>query len=363
MIAPVTLLWYACDLRTGLILEELRSLKPSGAIGRRLGTSTTANADLVLAGAPASWVDATIPGRTMLVAVDEAVQLPVWAGILLTRKRGTASTAALGLATPEAYLDRRYTGDYSVAVATDQALIMTDLGAPLLVNAPNFLFDAPASGVTLDSYAVQDGDDRTILSTWQEIMGQGAIEYTIDPVWQDAAHTTIQLVIRIRPKIGAIDAATPETVFDYPGNISDYEQEESYEAGKGATDVQANGNGQGATRLVSAVHTATDLLAAGYPSWVYRFTPAAGLDDPVQLDAHAAEALAQIDTGTSTWTVTAVASQSPRVGSDWGLGDSVRLQVSASPGHPNGADVVARAFGWDLDAGANTITPVLIEGG
>lgn len=361
MIAPVTLSWVACDLRTGLILEELKSLSPSGAIGRRLGTSATANADLVLAGAPALWQDATTPGRTMLVAIDELMQVPVWAGIVLTRARGTAQTCTLGLVTPEAYFDRRYTGTYSVAVATDQALILTGLGTALAVNAPNFLFDAPASGVTLDSYAVLDGDDRTILSTWQEIMGQGDIEFTVDPVWQDAAHTTVQLVIRIRPQIGT-QSSTPEPVFDYPGNIADYVQTESYESGKGATDVQANGNGQGATRLVSADHSATSLLASGFPSWVYRFTPAAGLDDPVQLDAHAAEALAQMSTGSSTWTVTAVASQSPRVGSDWGLGDSVHLQISTSPGHPNGADVVARAYGWDLDAGANTVTPILVEG-
>lgn len=163
MIAPVKLAWYACDLRTGLILEELRSLRLSGAIGRRLGTSTTANADLVLAGAPASWEGATIPGRTMLVAVDAAMDLPVWAGLVLTRTGGTAETLGLGLATPEAYLDRRYTGAYSVAVATDQAVILTGLGANLLVNAPNFTFDAPAAGVTLDSYAVLDGDDKTIL--------------------------------------------------------------------------------------------------------------------------------------------------------------------------------------------------------
>lgn len=362
MIAPVTLRWVACDLRTGLILEELRSLTPSGAVGRRLGTSTTANADVDLDGAPASWEEATIPGRTMIVAIDEAVQLPVWAGLLLTREGGTSPTLALGLATPEAYFDRRYTGDYTAAVATDQAVILTGLGAPLLVNAPNFLFDAPASGVTLDSYSVLDGDDKTILSTWQEIMSQGAIEFTVDPVWQDAAQTTVQLVIRIRPQIGA-QSTTPETVFDFPGSIATYSLLESYGAGSGATDVQANGNGQGSTRLHSAVHTATDLIAAGYPSWVYRFSPAAGLDDPTQLDAHAAEALAQMSTGANTWTVTAVASRSPRVGSDWGLGDSVRLQIATSPRHPNGTEVVARNYGWDLDAGADTITPILVEGG
>jgi hypothetical protein len=40
----------------------------------------------------------------------------------------------------------------------------------------------------------------------------------------------------------------------------------------------------------------------------------------------------------------------------------VRLQITTSPRHPNGAAVVARNYGWDLDPGANTITPILVEG-
>jgi hypothetical protein len=365
VIGPVTWSYYACDLRTGLILEDLRNLSPSGALGRRLGVSTTANAVLALSDTTLPlWVDATTPGRTMVVAVDDQAGLPTWAGIILTRKRGSATQVQLGLATPECYLDRRYTGDYTAAVGADQAVIMTGLGAPLLVNAPNFSFDAPASGVTLDAYAVQDGDDRTILSTWQEVMGLGGVEFTIDPVWADAARTTIQLVIRIRTQVGSpLIGGLPEVVLDFPGCVSSYTQTEDYSSGKGATDVLAWGNGQGNARLKSSVHTASALIAGGWPSWVDRFTPAAGLDDPVQLDAHAAEELAQVDTGTSTWEVACTASQTPRVGSDWGLGDSLRLHVAASPGHPKGADIVARNYGWDMDLGADSVSPVLVEGG
>lgn len=361
-IGPVTLAYYACDLRTGLILEELHSLTPSGALGVRLGASSTANASLDLSGAPPGWEDATTPGRSMIVAVDQAVQQPVWAGLILTREGGTDPALTLGLATTEAYFDRRYTGDVTIAVATDQAVIMTSLGTALAVNAPNFVFDAPAAGITLDSYTVADGDDKTILSCWQEVMGQGGIEFTVVPRWQDAAKTTFQLAIVIRPQVGT-QSPTPEAVFDSPGNVASYKLNESYESGKGATDVMALGNGQGATRLKSSDHQATALLGAGWPSWVYRFTPQAGLDDPVQLDTHAAETLAQLSPGTNAWTIVGVASRSPRVGSDWSLGDSIRLHVTTSPRHPNGADLVERCYGWDLDPAADTITPILIEGG
>jgi hypothetical protein len=297
----------------------------------------------------------------LLVAVDQQASVPIWAGLILTRQRGSSDKAAFGCATPEAYLDRRYTGDVSYAVATDQAVIMTGLGTALSVNAPNFVFDAPNTGTTA-TYSVQDGDDRTILSTWQELMGQqGGAEFTVGVGWQDAAQTTIKLPLTIRPTVGT-QSIHPEAVFDLPGCVADYAQLESYESDKGATDVLAWGDGQGATRLKSSVHSATTLLAQGWPSWVYRFTPAAGLTDPTQLDAHAAEALAQMQLGSSAWTIDAVASRSPRIGSDWFLGDTVRLQVATSPGHPSGVDMTARAYAWQLDPANDKITPILVEG-
>lgn len=362
MIGALELDYYGCDLSTGVILEQLKGLSFSGPLGIRLGASTTANASLDLSKTPAGWSDATTPGRCMVVAVDRAAQLPVWAALVLTRAGGSASAVTLGLATTEAYFDRRYTGTYSVVVATDQAAIMTGLGTALAVNAPNFLFDAPATGTTLDSYSVADGDDRTILSSWQEVMGQGGVEFTVVPVWQDAARTTVQLVIRIRQQVG-VQSATPETVFTYPGSVASYVLTESYESGKGATEVLALGNGQGSSRLVSTPYLASDLLALGWPLWVDRFTPAAGLDDPVQLNAHAADALAQMRDGANTWTIVAVASRSPRYGVDWGIGDTVRLQVRSSPRHPLGTDVAHRCYGVDIDPNANTVTPILVEGG
>lgn len=362
MTGPVVLAWYACDLQTGVISEELRSLSPSGTVGRRLGQSTTAQFDLVLEGAPATWDDATIPGHSMLVGVDIATTppTPVWAGIILTRAGGSADSVQLGAATPEAYIDRRYPGTYT-ATGADQATIMTGLGAPLLVNGANFAFDAPATGTTA-SYSIDDGDDRSILSVWTELMGAaGGAEWTIDPVWQDAAMSTIQLVIRIRAKVGTQNDM-PDVVLDMLGNISSYTLTESYEAGHGATAVIARGDGQGDTRATSSLHVDADLLAAGWPDWEYRFTPADGVDDDSVLDEHADEALAQMATGSSVWTVTAVASQAPRVGSDLGLGDSIRLEITTSPRHPDGAEVVARCYGWDLDPAGNTLTPILIEG-
>ena len=358
-IGPLLLDWYACDLKTGIIGEELRSLTPSGTIGRKLGQSVTANFSLDLNGAPPAWETATQPGRTMLVAVDTATQIPVWAGLILTRDGGSSNTVAIGAATFEAYLDRRYTGDYS-QFGVDQAVIMTGVSQALNTDAPPFVFDAPNTGV-LATYTVQDGDDRTVLSSLQELMGQeGGAEFTIDVAWADAAKTTFNLPIRIRPKIG-VQSTNPEVVFDFPGCISSYSVTESYEAGKGATEVLAWGDGQGQSRLKSSVYTATALLGLGWPRWTYRYTPASGLTDPDQLNSHAAQALAQMQGGSTAWTVEAVASRAPRLGADWALGDSIRVHVATSPRHPAGADKVARIYAWDLDPGGDKVTPILLE--
>jgi hypothetical protein len=361
-VAPVELDYYACDLATGVVVEELLSLTPSSGLSRTLGSSVTANADLALAGAPPDWVYATQPGRSMVVAVDRLTQQPIWAGLVLTRQRGSDPTAQLGLVTPEAYLDRRYTGTYDASGGADRVAIMTGVSSALLVDAPPFIIDAPAIGIT-GVHSVQDGDDRTVLSVLQELQQMdGWPEWTVDAQWADAQHSAVQLILRIRQQIGVV-RPDPEAAFDLPGCITTYSQLESYEAGKGATDVLAWGEGEGPGRLHSDAYTADDLIAAGWPRWVYRYTPASNTSSPIALNASAALTIAQMRLGSSVWTVGAAANAAPRLGADWALGDSIRVQIASSDGHPDGAEVVARAYGWTLDPAGNVVTPILVEGG
>ncbi|MFF1483151.1 hypothetical protein ACIGZH_01590 [Streptomyces sp. NPDC058319] len=353
------LTWYGCDLRTGGIIEELPSLTPQGALTRRLGTSTSTSVALAMAGAPTDWEAATAPGRSLLVAVDTEIDRPIWAGIPLPREGGSAPEVTFSAATPEAYLDRRYTGT-RIMVQQDQATVVTALMTEPLTQGPPFVMDAPPTGVLMD-YQVQDSDDRTVLSVLEEISGaEGGPEWTIDVEWADAARTGFVLPVRVRPTIG-VQAAAPEAVFDFPGCITSYSLAESYEAGKGATVVLARGDGEGAARLSSAPAVATALEAAGQPRYEYRFTPGAGLTDPDQLNAHAAKALALMQTGSAVWTVQAAVPAAPRLGRDWSLGDTVQVSVTRSPRHPAGAEVVARAWSWELEPGTDVLRPILVE--
>ena len=73
---PIELAWYGCDLRTGGIVGDLLSLKPTGALSRKLGDATPLQFELNLAGAPTDWEAATAPGRSVFVAVDVATDMP-----------------------------------------------------------------------------------------------------------------------------------------------------------------------------------------------------------------------------------------------------------------------------------------------
>lgn len=358
METPYQLAWYGVDLRTGNIVEDLRSLKPTGTLSRKLGDTTTLQAELNLPGAPAGWDAATAPGRSVLVAVDTTTDTPIWAGAVLTREGGSGQTVQLGAATLERYLDSRFPGDQTL-IAVDQAAVISALVTPALTDGPPIVIDAPSTGVTM-TYLTEDGDDKTILSCLKEVMGlDGGPEWTIDVVW-NGGHNGFQFPLRVRAAIG-VQTGTPEGTFDFPGCVNSYSLSESYEDGKGADVVIARGEGEGTSRLTSTPHQATALIASGWPRWEYRYTPATGVTDPDQLEAHATKTLALMQTGAQVWSIEAVASQAPRLGRDWSLGDTVRLAVDHSPRHPQGADVAARCWAWELDPGADRVRPILVE--
>ncbi|MFE5368220.1 hypothetical protein [Streptomyces mirabilis] len=352
--------WYGCDLVSGGIVEDLRSLKPTGALTRKLGDSTTLQFELNLPGAPSGWTEATTPGQSMLVAVDTATDTPLWAGAVLTRGGGSSQTLSLGAITLEAYLDGRFPGDQTL-IGADQAAVISALATPALTAGPPIVIDAPSTGVTM-TYLTQDGDDKTILTCLKEIMAlDGGPEWTIDVAW-NGTHSGFQFPLRVRPAIGT-QAATPEATFDFPGCVATYTLAESYEQGKGATVVVARGEGEGKSRLTSSPHEATALIAAGWPRWEYRYTPATGVEDPDQLEAHATQSLALMQDGAQVWSIEAVGSRAPRLGRDWALGDTVCMAVERSPRHPQGATVVARCWSWELDPGADRVRPILVQEG
>lgn len=356
--SPLDLRWVAADLATGNVLDDL-PMVPT-AIGRVIGQPTSTSLDMVLAAAPLEWEAETQPGDTMIVCVLNGV--PIWPGIVIGRARGTAETATLPVVTAEAYLDRRYTTDHTWTGVDECSVVGAGLLGDCAINGIGLIIDAPADGNLINAlYA--DSDDTTVLSSLTTLMETGSPEFTIDVAWSDATCTSFDLIARVRRQIG-VQSATPNVVFEMPGPVTSYSQTESYTAGSGATAVRAYGNGEGVSRVSSGDVAAAALIASGWPRWDYRWTPSQSITDPAVLQAAAAQAIALMATGTSLWTITASAAHGPQLGTEWGLGDNVRLKVApnTTPGHPRGVDVVCRALGWSLDPAAGTVSPIMSGG-
>lgn len=358
---PLIPVWYAADAASGAVLDELPLI--ASPISRVLGQSMSTSAEMPLSGAPAGWIQDTEPGRTMIVcAVDD---VPIWAGLILGRARGSAPTATLSLVTPETYLDRRYAADHTWSGVDECSVVGAGLIGDCAVHGLGLTVDAVASG-TLISETYADSNDTTILSALTSLMQTGSPEFTIDVTWSSSTKTAFSLIARIRHMIG-VQSSTPNAVFELPGCVTGYSQSEDYTSGKGATTVRAYGNGEGVSRASSG-DVLSALVAQGWPRWDYRWTPNQATTDTGVLAAAAAQAIATMGAGTSIWTLDATASMAPRIGTDWGLGDTVALQVDPSPGrdgqtiapgHPDGVSKNLRALGWSLDFANNKLTPVL----
>jgi hypothetical protein len=350
--------WYGCDWPSGRIVAELPGLTATGPLARRLGTYTTTSFSLDLAARTPDWIPATQEGRALVVATIDDV--PTWAGIVLPRARGSAKGSDLSATTVEGYLARRYTPDLVFAGA-DLSTIAAGLLAAVQPTVPCLDITTTLTGVTA-SRTYRDSDDKTVLANLTELMGQsGGPEFTIDPTWAPD-RTGFRLAARVAPRIGS-QTTVPTAVFDYPGPVADYAEHGSYEDGKGATVVRATGAGEGDTRAVSDTLT-SPYVADGWPVYEFRFSPGSDITDTAVLNSHAAAALALRAPGASSWSFVASTAEGPELGTEWQLGDRVRLlvQPGASLGHPDGADVTARCWAWELDTAAGTVAPIIVQG-
>lgn len=356
---PPTYIWYGCDIASGNIIEEL-PFTASGALSVILGAYTTVTGTVALPDAPADWETACEPGRTMLVCVREDDDAVIWGGMVTYRKGGSGDTVELGLATLEAYFDRRYMTDVSRTNA-DGTQILIDIA---------YIHASMTEGINLDfdsrftyHYHTRNytySSDQTLYSQMVELMNvQNGPEWTVEIRWANAAKTAFKKYLVTWPRLGT---ALVTAVFDLPGSIVAYDLTEDYGQGRGANWIEMYGDGEGDTRPWSnSPSEDVELLDSGFPRYEFRKT-ISGVTDPNTLQAHQAARLAWMARGAQTFTVTADASVAPRVQTAWKAGDSVAVEVFESPRHPNGFSITARAIGWSLEtSGLGTVTPLLQE--
>lgn len=366
--------WLGCDAVAGRIIEDLPDLVPSGTIGHLLGSYTSAQFRLPIplggyGAPPRGWEAATEPGRSMIVAVLAGV--PVWAGLVLTRRGGTEATVDLACVSPEGYLDRRYVGTHTWTQQDEASVIAAGLIGDANGEGLGLVVDAPATG-TLRDRTYADQDDATVYSRLRELMGASdGPEWTITLEWSDSTQTAVTKVVRVRKRIG-YEAGTPDAVFSTASanavassvgaSEARYVLTEDYGSGSGANHVVATSAGEGDSRPQSVPARNEALFAAGWPRWEHRYSPSSSITKQSTLDGHAQRALALMFRGARTVTITARADAYPLLGTDWATGDDIGYDLTGHR-HPNGLTGVARAIGWDLDPEAGTVSPILLTPG
>lgn len=378
--------WVACDLKTGVVLDDLPLLdgsQPGSNVQllQSLGRYETTNVSLPLVNAPTNWQRDTLPGATTMVCLQQSYDtagnmlgspVPVWGAGVTSANLDQSDAVQLTLTTIEGYMDRRYTGDQTFT-ATGQNDIVNALvtnmasgpngGIPITVQ-----YVTAGSGTPRDrTYA--DQDDKTVYSALTDLMGvQGGPEWWVGWTHLTAPERYVP-VLYVGDRIGqpATAGLAANASFDMPGPVQSFQLIRDYSDGKGANAVMAYSSGQGTTRPQSPVQTFTDPVR---PTYEYRWTPSTSIIDTTTLTGWATSALTQMQAGSTALAMSAIASDKgcPQLGVDWNIGDDIGFSIGGLdqngrdtvPAFPGGVSGTARCIGWQLEL-SNTpiITPVL----
>jgi hypothetical protein len=372
--------FYGCNVVTGQIISELPDLVPNGRISHILGSTTSASFTLPLLSGrvgdaswgapPAEWKQATEPGHTMIVVTtgaEEDIEQPIWAGVVIERRGGSAPVANIACATFESYFERRYVGTHKFSNVDEVTIAEVLVEDANLLEGVEFEVDVETSG-TLRDRQYFTYDDKTVLDALEELMNiDEGIEWTVQPAWKDADHNSFSKVMFIADRIG-IASEQPSAVFDnQASSIFDvqadtdvrYEWVESYARGRGANHIVAVSSGQGDIRPESAPARNEALLGIGWPRYEERFTPSSSIILVSTLNAHAQARLARIGFGTRTIKLTARGDVYPRLRHNWDTGDDISFRL-VGPYDPGGIEGVARNLGWEFDLQKNLVEPYLV---
>lgn len=354
----MTLTWYVCDLKTGVVLNTL-PLHVDGQIERTVGAASTLGVKLDIHDdrCPPAWEAALDPRRTMLVLDDDGYPL---VGYFIEKYIPGTPDLPMTLRSLEAIPESSFchTHDFSEGV-DDEANVAGTLLADEVAPGWGFELAITPTGKSADhSYAWEE--DRTVASALSDLMdADGGPEWTIRLRWDSPAQRRIIKTIQIGPRIGA----------DLPGTVIDDRHIESRTrtvsaAGDDmAVHVIATSDGSGPDRPMSDEYVDQDALNAGVPPWQAR-VHVTGVDDPDQLNRIAESELRKRWSGITTWDVVLASSEPgcPRVGRDFDAGDTPTADLGPTEHDPASWRGPARLIGWRAEVAEQelrTITPVL----
>lgn len=352
----MSLTWIAVDVHTGNVLADMPDLASTG-LQHTMSTYNTTTATFPVVGTPAppsNWLDATVPYKTMMVALNDD-NTPVWGGIVGQRQRQGARAVQLTLTTPEGYTARRYIRDTLQYPQADRVSIASDLIGRYIVDGASSLPGLPlrvtstTGGVLVDG-DYKDTDDRTVYA----ILGDLGLEWTFGLEWQAGpSRITPYCVLSEHLGTAANPGLAPAVTLDWPGgNLVSAQIVEDYSDGKGANDILAVSTGQGEVRPQSAHQNAAQTDRVTLET---RVSAGSNVVSLATLNQYAQQTLATMKDGTLAYTLT-VSQNSPEAFMV-GIGDDVGIDLSG-PEFPDHPRTVARLAGIQFDA--STVSPILV---
>jgi hypothetical protein len=362
--------WLSTEMKTGHPIIDLPLLAAANGsdltVAVQMGAYQAVAAVLPLPKAPTEWPRATKAGAATLVLLQDS--LPIWGGFVVKATPDETDELPISLATLEAYFDRVYIGDETFTTMGMNDIIsylmttyIVPAGLPIRTQV-----DSGGSGTAI-TVSYLSTDNKTIYTVMQELSArQSGPEWTVG--WEHlTSPERYTPVLHVASRLGtaAAPGMSPSAVFEMPGPVTKFQAPTDYSAGKGANRVVAYSSGQGANQPVSSVQTVSD---ADRPSFEYRWTPSTSISDVGTLTTYAASKLTLIENGTTSISLSAVADDAPKVGSDWVVGDDIGYDIGGLdqngedlvPSVPGGLVGVARAIGWQMTvSNLPIITPVL----
>lgn len=343
-----------CELTTGKVLESA-PFTITGELSRVLQGHGEGELSLSVfdPACPPNWRHIILPWRTLILITDEQDNI-VSHAIPVDRPRNNPTTVAYPCVTVEAYFQRRYVPTKSFR-STDQAEIARWLAGVCADAAGIPLeFDTPATGRRRDrDYA--DDENARVYSRLQELAAlDDGFNWTVDVEWASADRDRVRYVFRTGyPHLG-YRTTSPDHVFDYPGNVTDFDHQEPWSDGDAATHVRAIGDGEGNAKVMSAPVIDRLREAAGWPRLEDRRS-FSGVKEQATIDSHAQKMAAQLFGGQNIITVT-VREDAGTPLRNLTLGDTARVQIDAPT---LTLDEVWVVVGWAIDADSRTYKPTL----
>lgn len=328
------------DLLTNQVIEEIAcsgvTISDSLSGGEFRGTfyldqTGRSNDDLVAS---------TMPGKSFVVAERNGV--PFWGGIVWSRTyQSQAKVVQIYAKTMDQYGTKRFIDTDMSFTTTEQRNVFRSLYLAMQTAAGSVQVTVPGAFSTIEPITLSIAGSE--LRTYKEIFDQIAnaedgFEWRVNVTRSGGQY---QWALQVgSPSIGQ-PLNDNSVVFEYPGNILNYWQNDT--VGGAGTNIFGVGAGEGDSMLlVEVVHAG--LIGIGYPRYDQDVS-LKNIKDLDQLEAATQTQATLLKAPMPVYTVEMKADRTPQFG-EWTLGDYCKL-VFKDPLHPAGLTHPTRILRWD----------------